>query len=156
MDELKPITITWQLAARSVNHSMGILEDVPIKVGKFVIPGDFIVLDMKKDSQIPIILGRPFLATISTIIDVKNGKLFLTVGAGKVKFDLANAVKKSFVEGSYCRIDMLQQVIRQKIPKHYSKDPIERCLVCDELADVEDDESGEYEHFLEAQPYIQP
>ena len=82
--------------------------------------------------------------------------IFFNCWDEKVEFDLPNTVKKYFVNGSYCRVDMLQQVIRQKIPKHYSKDPIERCLVCDELADVEDDESGEYEHFLEAQPYIQP
>ena len=51
---------------------------------------------------------------------------------------------------------MLQQVIRQEMPKHYSGDPLEHCLVCDKLPCIEDDESGEFVHFLEAQPYIQP
>ena len=42
------------------------------------------------------------------------------------------------------------------MPKHYSWDPLERCLVRNELADVEDDESAEYARFLEAQPYVKP
>lgn len=50
------------LCDRSVKYLVGILEDVPIRVGKFFIPVDFVVLEMEEDSQIPIILGRPFLA----------------------------------------------------------------------------------------------
>ncbi|KAJ9177086.1 hypothetical protein P3X46_012338 [Hevea brasiliensis] len=71
--ELKPTTISLQLADRSVKYPVGILENIPIKVGKFFILVDFIVLEMEEDVQIPIILGRPFLATAGAIIDVKNG-----------------------------------------------------------------------------------
>ncbi len=63
---------------------MGILENIPIKVGKFFIPIDFVVLEMKEDVKIPIILGRPFLATTGAIIDIKNGRLTLKVGEEKV------------------------------------------------------------------------
>ena len=49
---------------------MGILEDVPIQVGKFVIPCDFIVLDMDERSHEPIILGMLFLVIAGTVIDV--------------------------------------------------------------------------------------
>ncbi len=52
---------------------MGILENIPIKVGKFFIPVDFFVLEMEEDVQILVILGRPFLATAGAIIDIKNG-----------------------------------------------------------------------------------
>jgi len=55
--------ISLQLADRSIKYPMGILEDVPIKVGDFYVPIDFVVLDMAKDSRTQIILGRPFLAT---------------------------------------------------------------------------------------------
>ncbi|XP_057994334.1 uncharacterized protein LOC131174595 [Hevea brasiliensis] len=71
--ELKPTTISLQLADRSVKYPVGILENIPIKVGKFFIPVDFVVWEMEEDVQIPIILGRPFLATAGAIIDVKNG-----------------------------------------------------------------------------------
>ncbi|XP_039140473.1 uncharacterized protein LOC120277686 [Dioscorea cayenensis subsp. rotundata] len=125
MGELKPETISLQLADRSVKHPISILEDIPIKVGKFFVPADFVVLKMEEDTQIPIILGRPFLETTGALIDVKNGKLSLIVGEEKVEFDLANSVKRSFVESSCCRVD----------------DPLHLCLVHDELEDNEDGES---------------
>ncbi|XP_019427203.1 PREDICTED: uncharacterized protein LOC109335524 [Lupinus angustifolius] len=73
--ELKPTTISLQLADKSVKFSIGILEDVTIKVEKFFILADFVILEMEENSQIPIILGRPFLATASAIIDVKNKRV---------------------------------------------------------------------------------
>ena len=50
-----------------------------VKVDKFIILGDFIVLDMEKDKKIPIILGRLFLATGKAMIDVQKGELKLRV-----------------------------------------------------------------------------
>ncbi|XP_057985471.1 uncharacterized protein LOC131170459, partial [Hevea brasiliensis] len=82
--ELKPTTISLQLADRSVKYPVRILENIPIKVGKFFIPVDFVVLEMEEDVKIPIILGRPFLATAGAIIDVKNGRLSLKVGEEEV------------------------------------------------------------------------
>ncbi|XP_058003777.1 uncharacterized protein LOC131180166 [Hevea brasiliensis] len=70
--DLKPTTISLQLADKSIKYPIGILENVPLKVGKFFIPVDFMVLEMEEDNHIPIILRRPFLATAGAIIDVKN------------------------------------------------------------------------------------
>ena len=44
-----------------------------VKVDKFIFPSDFIVLVMEEDKEIPIILGRPFLATGKAMIDVQKG-----------------------------------------------------------------------------------
>ncbi|XP_062113030.1 uncharacterized protein LOC133824172 [Humulus lupulus] len=68
--EAKPTTITLQLADRSLARPRGVIEDVLVKVDKFIFPVDFIVLDMEEDSNVPIILGRPFLATGQALIDV--------------------------------------------------------------------------------------
>ena len=54
---------------------MGIVEDVPIQVGKFIISCDFIVIDMTGNSKVPIILGRLFLVTTGAMIDVAIGKI---------------------------------------------------------------------------------
>ncbi|XP_057997811.1 uncharacterized protein LOC131176794 [Hevea brasiliensis] len=81
--DLKPTTISLQLADRSIKYPVGILENVPLKVGKFFIPVDFIVLEMEEDVRTPIILGRPFLATAGANIDVKNGKLKVVMGRRK-------------------------------------------------------------------------
>ncbi|XP_062085799.1 uncharacterized protein LOC133791908 [Humulus lupulus] len=60
LGEAKPTTVTLQLADRSLAHPRGVIEDVLVKVDKFIFPADFIVLDMEEDSNVPIILGRPF------------------------------------------------------------------------------------------------
>ena len=59
-----PTTMVIKLADGSIRHPVGILEDVPIQVGNFIIPCDFIVVDMVESSQAPVILGRPFVATV--------------------------------------------------------------------------------------------
>ncbi|XP_031282577.1 uncharacterized protein LOC116141191 [Pistacia vera] len=61
--EVKPTMVSLQLANRSIKHPRGIVEDVLVKVDKFILPTDFVVLDMKEDKEIPLILERPFLAT---------------------------------------------------------------------------------------------
>ena len=70
LSEARPTTVTLQLADRSLKHPRGVIEDVLVKVEKFIFPTYFIVLDMEKDKEIPIILGRPFLATSRAMIDV--------------------------------------------------------------------------------------
>ena len=77
LGEAKPTTVTLQLADRSLKHPRGIIEDVLVKVGKFIFQADFIILDMEEDNEIPILLGRPFLATGGALIDVKKGELRL-------------------------------------------------------------------------------
>ncbi|XP_026446644.1 uncharacterized protein LOC113347247 [Papaver somniferum] len=76
LGEMKPTPVTLQLADRSVRILRGIVEDVLIKVNKFFFPMDFIVLDSQPvqnpDSHIPVILGRPYLATSNAIINCRN------------------------------------------------------------------------------------
>ncbi|XP_056698043.1 uncharacterized protein [Spinacia oleracea] len=78
--DLVPTNITLQLADRSVKYPIGKVEDVPLRVGGLVIPVDFVVLDIDEDVHVPIILGRPFLATAGAIINVKQRKITLKVG----------------------------------------------------------------------------
>ena len=47
------------------------MEDVLVKVDKFIFPMNFVVLDIEQDFEMPLILGRPFLATGRTWIDVQ-------------------------------------------------------------------------------------
>ena len=70
LGEASPTIVTLQLADRSLKHPRGVIEDVLVKVDKFIFPVDFIVLDMEEDKEIPIILVRPFLATRRAMINV--------------------------------------------------------------------------------------
>ena len=63
LGELTHIAMTLQMAYKTLAHPEGILEYVLIKVGKFIFPVDFVVIDIEEDKQVPLLLGRPFLAT---------------------------------------------------------------------------------------------
>ncbi|RVW83480.1 Retrovirus-related Pol polyprotein from transposon 17.6 [Vitis vinifera] len=82
LGELKPTAITLSLADRSVKIPRGVIEDVLVQVDNFYYPVDFIVLDtdptVKEANLVPIILGRPFLATSNAIINCRNGLMQLT------------------------------------------------------------------------------
>ncbi|XP_062093814.1 uncharacterized protein LOC133799840 [Humulus lupulus] len=73
--EVRPTTITLQLVDKSLSHPDGKIEAVLVRVDKFIFPTDFIVLDYEMDREVPIILGRPILATRRTLIDVQKAKL---------------------------------------------------------------------------------
>ena len=82
LGELKPTNITLSIADQSVKIPKGIGEDVLVKVDKFYYPVDVLVLDMEPMAEgtnlVPIILGRPFLATSNAIINCRNGVMQLT------------------------------------------------------------------------------
>ena len=61
-----------QLTEKSHAYPEGKIEDVLVKVYKFIFQVDFIVLDFEADKEVPIILGRPFLTTGKTLIYVQK------------------------------------------------------------------------------------
>ncbi|KAL5837020.1 hypothetical protein ACOSQ3_014189 [Xanthoceras sorbifolium] len=90
LNKLKPTFMSLLLADRSIRYPRGIVEDILIQVDKLIIPADFVVLDMDvertTEKVLPILLGRPFMATTQTIIDVQNGKLSMTILGKTVEF----------------------------------------------------------------------
>ncbi|XP_047942996.1 uncharacterized protein LOC125189807 [Salvia hispanica] len=90
---LKPTTITLQMADRTVTYPKGIVEDVLVKVHDFIFSVDFVVLDMEEDVNVPLILGRPFLATGKALIDIARGELTLHMGNKRLILSIYNAMK---------------------------------------------------------------
>ena len=88
----------------------GILNDVLIKVGKFIFPMDFVVIDIEEDKQVPLLIGRPFLGTCVALIDVKKGELTLRVGDEAVHFNLNQSLKQPEFDNADCKI------VEKKIP----------------------------------------
>ena len=93
LGELIPTTITLQMADRSMVKPEGVLEDVLVTVGKFAFPVDFIILDMEADSRVPLLLGRPFLATGAALIDMQKGVLTLMIGEEVAAFNLIKGMQ---------------------------------------------------------------
>ncbi|KAJ8771113.1 hypothetical protein K2173_023438 [Erythroxylum novogranatense] len=83
------------LADRSFRHPVGIIEDILVQVKGLVFPADFYVLDMTSEvvQDTSLILGRPFLRTASTMINMKEGKITMEVGDQHVSFNMYEAMK---------------------------------------------------------------
>ncbi|RVW23034.1 Retrovirus-related Pol polyprotein from transposon 17.6 [Vitis vinifera] len=98
LGELKPTSITLSLADRLVKIPRGVIEDVLVQVDKFYYPVDFVVLDtdpiVKGINYVPIILGRPFLATSNAIINCRNGVMQLTFGNMTLELNIFHLCQK--------------------------------------------------------------
>ena len=98
LGELKPTSITLSLVDRSVKILRGIIEDVLVQIDKFYYPVNFVVLDTdlsaKGTNSVPIILGRPFLATSNAIINCRNGIMQLSFGNMTMELNIFYLCKK--------------------------------------------------------------
>ncbi|CAN6566835.1 unnamed protein product [Malus baccata var. baccata] len=126
--ELKPTSVSLQLADRFVTYPLGILEDVIIKVDKFDLPADFIVLDMEEDKEVPLILGRPFMATARTLIDMEVGTLTLRVQGESIVFKLFEAVKRPLELEECFRVDVLYGIVHANFASRSSNNELLTCL----------------------------
>ncbi|CAN6576741.1 unnamed protein product [Malus baccata var. baccata] len=120
--ELKPTSNIIQLADRSITYPRGIIEDVIVKVDNLYLPADFMVLDMDEDLTTPIILGRPFLATTRTLIDVEAGTLTFRVKDQTVVFRLFEASTHSGDKQECMRVDALDGLPSAKFMSKSSTD----------------------------------
>jgi len=73
--EIMPTRMTLQLADRSITRPYGVIEDVLVRVKHLIFPTDFMVMDIEEDIDIPLILGRPFMATASCVVNMGKKKL---------------------------------------------------------------------------------
>ena len=78
--QYKPCNLTLILADRSSRKPFGMLKDLPVMINGVEVPTDFVVLDMEVEHKDPLILGRPFLASVGAVIDVREGKISLNLG----------------------------------------------------------------------------
>jgi hypothetical protein len=98
LGDLKPTSITLQLANRSVRTPREIVEDVIIKIENFYYPVDFIILDteptLHPDNGIPIILGRPFLVIANVLINCRNRRMKITFGSMTAELNIFNVMQQ--------------------------------------------------------------
>ena len=89
---LKTTSVSLELADGATRLPVGIVEDVLIRVNKFILPADFVVLDMNEDvhmdEECPIILGKHFMAMAGVKINVQKGTICLKVLGEKVKLQV--------------------------------------------------------------------
>ena len=120
LGELTPTTMTLHMANITLAHPESILEDVLIKVGKFIFPMDFVVIDIEEYKQVPLLLGRPFLAIGVALSNVKKGELTLKVGDEAVHFNINHSLKQPELSNVDC------EIVETKIP--ISSELINECI----------------------------
>ncbi|XP_021731319.1 uncharacterized protein LOC110698228 [Chenopodium quinoa] len=111
LQKLKPSHISLQMADRTARLPKGVVEDVLVKVGELVFPVDFVVMDMKEDHKIPIIFGRPFLATSQALIDVLKRQVTIRAQDKQVVFKLFNEHNFIFDGRTCLRIDATNPLV---------------------------------------------
>ncbi|XP_070002164.1 uncharacterized protein [Nicotiana sylvestris] len=107
----RPTSIRLQMADHTMKRPLGIIDDVLVRVDKFILPADFVILDCKVDYEVPIILGRPFLATGKALVNVEAGELTFRVGDEKVVFHVCKFMKQPNSNEVFSFVDLVTDVI---------------------------------------------
>ncbi|GJR17006.1 reverse transcriptase domain-containing protein [Tanacetum coccineum] len=89
--KLKPINMLIEMADNTKCAPKGIVENLLIKINKFIFPVDFVILDMVEDISMPIILGIPLLATAHAQVDIFRKTISLEVGSEKEIFKMRSS-----------------------------------------------------------------
>ncbi|CAN6562673.1 unnamed protein product [Malus baccata var. baccata] len=113
LGELKNDGVIIQLADRSNAYPKEVLEDVLVQVDNLIFPADFYVLKMEDSPNVtplPILLGRPFMKTARTKIDVFKGTLTMEFDGEIINFNISEAMKFPKDDHSCFSIDVLDEL----------------------------------------------
>ena len=91
----KNTAMRLRMADRTVKRPIGILHDVLVKVESFIFPTDFLILDCEVDFEVPIILGRPFLATDRALVDMEKGQMKFWLNNEESTFNICRSMRQS-------------------------------------------------------------
>uniref|UniRef100_A0A2N9IMW2 RNA-directed DNA polymerase n=1 Tax=Fagus sylvatica TaxID=28930 RepID=A0A2N9IMW2_FAGSY len=132
LGDLKPTSMTLQLADRSVRTPKGMVEDVLIKIENFYYPVDFIILDteptLHPNNGIPIILGRPFLATANALINCRNGRMKITFGSMTAELNIFNVMRQQLEDDECHYVNLIDTVVQEEFNRNCFSDPLETLL----------------------------
>ncbi|XP_050220298.1 uncharacterized protein LOC126670577 [Mercurialis annua] len=118
---VKSTSMVLQLADHSLKRPYGIVEDVLVKVDKFIFPVDFVILDYAVDKECPIILGRSFMNTWRALIDVHGGKLTLRIDEEMVEFIMKKVMRSTIEEEECMRMDLVDEVVEEQLRLNFDR-----------------------------------
>ena len=111
---LKETTIIIQLADRTNTYPKGLVEDVLVQINELVFLTDFYILDMRDKKLLnpsPILLGRPFLSTARTKIDVNEGTLSMKFDGEIVNFNIFETMKYPKESNSVFTLSVIESIV---------------------------------------------
>ncbi|CAN6568075.1 unnamed protein product [Malus baccata var. baccata] len=130
LGELKNDGVIIQLADRSNAYPKGVLEDVLVQVDNLIFPADFYVLEMEDSPNVtplPILLGRPFMKTAHTKIDVFKWTLTMEFDGEIINFNISEAMKFPKDDHSCFSIDILDELAQDYLDM-LEDDPLETTI----------------------------
>ncbi|XP_049391527.1 uncharacterized protein LOC125855924 [Solanum stenotomum] len=145
LGEPKATTMRLLMANRSIKHPVGILYDILVKVDRFIFTNDFVILDCEINAEIPIILGRPFLATGRALVDVKSGKLKFRVNDDEVTINICKSMKQPSNIHVVSTKDVIDQEVASVSHLMHKNEPLESVL-----ANYDESEVQGYEEVVAA------
>ncbi|XP_057734298.1 uncharacterized protein LOC130949656 [Arachis stenosperma] len=105
INEIMPTDVVIRLADKTQKQAIRVVENVLVKVGKYFLPTNFVILDMEESHTHPIILGRPFLATARALINVERGELILRIHDEQLTFNVFKHLQETDQENYEPRKD---------------------------------------------------
>ncbi|XP_050918576.1 uncharacterized protein LOC127136012 [Lathyrus oleraceus] len=146
--------MSLQFADHSIKKPYGIVEDVLVKIGKFVFLVDFVILEMPEDEEIPLILGRLFLETRRCLINIEEGTMTLKVYDEELKINFRNTMRYKDDICTSHTLEVLDQVMTYDSPLNAPQPPLERLLSLSIFDSDKEVDNGESEvlALLYAQP----
>ncbi|XP_070026261.1 uncharacterized protein [Nicotiana sylvestris] len=96
---------------QTMKRPLGIIDDVLVRVDKFIFPANFVILDCKVDYEVPIILGKPFLAIGKVLVDTEAWELTFRVGDKKVVFHVWKSMRQPNSTKVCSFVDLVMEVI---------------------------------------------
>ncbi|XP_048615557.1 uncharacterized protein LOC106420654 [Brassica napus] len=143
--QYKKCKISLVLADRSVKLPIGILEDLPVKIGNCEVPTDFVVLEMDEEPRDPLIFGRPFLATAGAMVNVRDGTIDLHLEKDHtLHFDIKEMMKKPTTQGEIFYIDEMDALADDFLEELAIEDSLQHALTIErETQMIENKESDE-------------
>ncbi|XP_070029436.1 uncharacterized protein [Nicotiana sylvestris] len=147
----RPTSMLLQLADRTVKQPSGILDNVLAQVGKFVFPADFVILDCRVDEEIPINLGKPFLATGRALIDCEIGELKMRLNDEEITFNVQKSMRRPSELANCSLIDAVDVIVETDDDVLTIEDPLAVCLM--NLDEVNGEELVEWVLALEGRGF---
>ncbi|XP_070046860.1 uncharacterized protein [Nicotiana tomentosiformis] len=151
IERARPTSMLLQLADRTVKKHSGIIDDGLVQVGKFVFLADFVILDCQVDEEIPIILGRPFLATGRALIDCETGELKMILNDEEITFNVQKSMRRPNEFANCSLIEAVDVILEEEDESLNAKDPLVGCLM--KLEEMDGEDLAEWVLALEGRGY---
>ncbi|XP_027171767.1 uncharacterized protein LOC113771379 [Coffea eugenioides] len=128
---LKDTTVIIQLTDRSNVYPEGVVEGVLVKVNDFIFPADFYSVDMNDDNSVNLVvllLGRPFMSTTRTKIDVHEGTLSVEFDGETITFNIFYAMKYPDDIESVNYVCITNSIVQDHLEQNLMEDKLEFVL----------------------------